>query len=103
MTVTPTWFMAHIRDDEGNQVSGLKSLIMNAKREHREAEQVAHSFGSSLPSRETLIDSESYWETEAEAWRGWRDGVENDWVNEGDSSANVHAGRAMESSRDRVL
>ena len=61
---------------------------MEAEREHNKAEELAISFCASLPSREALIDNESYWETEAEAWRIWRNEVEMEWVDGGESRAN---------------
>ncbi|MCJ1384922.1 hypothetical protein MMC17_008040 [Xylographa soralifera] len=103
MSVTPTWFKSPFTDEEGGEVTWLKSSIMDAEREHKRAEQVASSFGSALPSREVLIDNENYWETEAEAWRVWRNEAETKWVDEGESRANVYIGGAVESSGDRSI
>jgi len=95
MSVTSTWYKSPITDEEGNQVTGLKSSIMEAEREHKAAEEVANSFRSALPTREVLIDNEHYWETEAEAWRVWRDDAEKDWVNQGESRANGYTREAV--------
>ncbi|MCJ1318209.1 hypothetical protein MMC15_003537 [Xylographa vitiligo] len=99
MSRTPRWFKTPMTDEYGNEVKELKSSTMDAEREHKKAEQVTSSLGSALPSREALIDNENYWETEADAWRVWRDDAETRWVNEGESSANMYTGAgAVESS-----
>ncbi|MCJ1392334.1 hypothetical protein MMC18_005201 [Xylographa bjoerkii] len=96
ISVSPTWFKAPITDEEGNEVTGLKSLIMEAEREYKEAREVADALCSVLPTREVLIDNESYWDTEAEAWRVWRDWAEKEWVKEGESKANMYTGGLAE-------
>lgn len=63
-------------DQEGRKANRLDSLVMEAEREYKEAKEVAEALHLALPTREVLIDSENYWDTEVESWRVWREGAE---------------------------
>ena len=90
ISVSPTWFKPPVTDEQGNEVNGVKALIMEAKREQKEAKKIAEVFDSVLPAREVLIDNEKYWDIEAEAWKFWRERVEKEWVKEGEKKAEMY-------------
>ena len=92
ISVSPKWFHSVITDDEGREVTGLKSLVMEAEREYNAAKEVAESLRSVLPTREVLIDNESYWDIEAKAWKIWREEAENEWVQKGELKADTYMG-----------
>ena len=96
MSVSPKWFKTPVTDEDGKEVTGLKSIIVEAEREHRGAKEIAEAFSTALPTREVLIDNETYWDTEAEAWKLWREKAESDWVKEGESRANLYTARMVE-------
>ena len=73
-------------------MTGLKALVMEVEREYKAAKEVAEAFGSALPGREMLVDDEGYWDVEAEAWKVWREGVEDEWVKEGELRASMYMG-----------
>ncbi|MCJ1240915.1 hypothetical protein MMC14_008919 [Varicellaria rhodocarpa] len=92
ISVSPTWFKSPLFNEEGKEVTGLKALVMEVEREYKAAKEVAEAFGSALPGREMLVDDEGYWDVEAEAWKVWREGVEDEWVKEGELRASMYMG-----------
>ena len=94
MSVSPTVLKSPTTNEQGKEATRLKALVMEVEREYKAAEKVAELFHSVLPAREVLIDNEDYWHTETEVWKVWRDGVEKEWVEEGELRANLYTAAA---------